>query len=109
MKNKKKFSHFDSEGKAIMVDISDKENTERLATASSSISMNKKTLEMIKEGTSKKGDVLGVARIAGIMAAKKTADLIPLCHPISLSSVTVLIIATFGLEAEFILGNSKLL
>ena len=89
MKNKKKFSHFDSEGKAIMVDISDKENTERLATASSSISMNKKTLEMIKEGTSKKGDVLGVARIAGIMAAKKTADLIPLCHPISLSSVTI--------------------
>ena len=89
MKNNKTFSHFDSEGKAIMVDISDKENTERLASASSSISMNKKTLEMIKEGTSKKGDVLGVARIAGIMAAKKTADLIPLCHPISLSSVNI--------------------
>ena len=89
MKNNKTFSHFDSEGKAIMVDISDKENTERLATASSSISMNKKTLEMIKEGTSKKGDVLGVARIAGIMAAKKTADLIPLCHTISISSVTI--------------------
>ena len=89
MKNNKTFSHFDSEGKAIMVDISDKENTERQAIASSSISMNKKTLEMIKEGTSKKGDVLGVARIAGIMAAKKTADLIPLCHPISISSVTI--------------------
>jgi len=89
MKKEKTFSHFDSEGKAIMVDISKKNNTERIATASSSISMTQKTLNMIKEGTSKKGDVLGIARIAGIMAAKKTSDLIPLCHPVSLSSVSI--------------------
>ena len=89
MKKEKTFSHFDSEGKAIMVDISKKNNTERIATASSSISMSQKTLNMIKEGTSKKGDVLGIARIAGIMAAKKTSDLIPLCHPVSLSSVSI--------------------
>lgn len=89
MKKEKTFSHFDNEGKAIMVDISKKENTERIATASSSISMNAKTLQMIKEGTSIKGDVLGIARIAGIMAAKKTSDLIPLCHPVSLTSVAI--------------------
>ena len=89
MKKDKVFTHFDAEGKAIMVDISDKENTERLATASTSITMNKKTLQMIKDGTSKKGDVLGIARLAGIMAAKKTSDLIPLCHPIALASVSV--------------------
>ena len=89
MKKENKFTHFDSEGKAIMVDISNKESTERLATASSSISMHAKTFTMIKEGTSKKGDVLGIARIAGIMAAKKTSDLIPLCHPVSLSSVSI--------------------
>ena len=89
MKKEKTFSHFDSEGKAIMVDITKKDNTERIATASSSISMSQKTLNMIKEGTSKKGDVLGIARVAGIMAAKKTSDLIPLCHPVSLSSVSI--------------------
>ena len=89
MKKNNVFTHFDSDGKAIMVDISDKENTERLATASTSITMNEKTLQMIKEGTSKKGDVIGIARIAGIMAAKKTSDLIPLCHPVSLSSVSI--------------------
>ncbi len=89
MKKDKVFTHFDADGKAIMVDISNKENTERLATASTSITMNKKTLQMIKDGTSKKGDVLGIARLAGIMAAKKTSDLIPLCHPIALASVSV--------------------
>jgi cyclic pyranopterin phosphate synthase len=89
MKKEKQFSHFDSKGKAIMVDISDKKNTERLASASTLISMHANTFKMITEGTSKKGDVLGIARIAGIMAAKKTSDLIPLCHPVSLSSVTI--------------------
>jgi len=77
MKNEKTFSHFDAEGKAIMVDISEKKKTERLASASASISMKSDTLKMIKEGTAKKGDVLGISRIAGIMAAKKTSDLIP--------------------------------
>ena len=89
MKKDNKFTHFDNDGKAIMVDISDKNVTERLASAISSISMNKDTLNMIKTGNAKKGDVLGIARIAGIMAAKKTSELIPLCHPISLSSVTI--------------------
>ena len=89
MKKNNKFTHFDNDGKAIMVDISDKNVTERLASAISSISMNEQTLNMIKSGNAKKGDVLGIARIAGIMAAKKTSELIPLCHPISLSSVTI--------------------
>ena len=89
MKKDNKFTHFDNDGKAIMVDISDKNVTERLASAISSISMNEQTLNMIKSGNAKKGDVLGIARIAGIMAAKKTSELIPLCHPISLSSVSI--------------------
>jgi len=89
MKKETKFSHFDSDGKAIMVDISKKKNTERLATAKSSISMHKNTFNMIRNGTSKKGDVIGVARIAGIMAAKKTSELIPLCHPIALASISI--------------------
>lgn len=89
MKKDNKFTHFDNDGKAIMVDISDKNVTERQASAISSISMNEQTLNMIKSGNAKKGDVLGIARIAGIMAAKKTSELIPLCHPISLSSVTI--------------------
>ena len=89
MEKDNKFTHFDNDGKAIMVDISDKNVTERLASAISSISMNEQTLNMIKSGNAKKGDVLGIARIAGIMAAKKTSELIPLCHPISLSSVTI--------------------
>jgi cyclic pyranopterin phosphate synthase len=89
MKKDNKFTHFDNDGKAIMVDISDKNVTERQASAISSISMNKDTLNMIKSGNAKKGDVLGIARIAGIMAAKKTSELIPLCHPISLSSVSI--------------------
>ena len=89
MKKENKFTHFDNNGKAIMVDISEKKNTERIASAISSISMKKKTFNIIKEGTAKKGDVLGIARIAGIMAAKKTSELIPLCHPISLSSVSI--------------------
>jgi len=89
MKNNKKLTHFDKEGKAIMVDVSDKKHTERLASAKASIKMKKNTFEMIKKGTSKKGDVLGVARIAGITAAKKTSELIPLCHPISISSISV--------------------
>ena len=89
MKKENKFTHFDNNGKAIMVDISEKKVTERIASAISSISMKKKTFNIIKEGTAKKGDVLGIARIAGIMAAKKTSELIPLCHPISLSSVSI--------------------
>ncbi len=82
-------THFDSQGKAIMVDVGDKAVTERTATARASVIMQPETLALIRDGGHKKGDVLGVARLAGIMAAKRTPDLIPLCHPLSRSSVTV--------------------
>ncbi len=83
------FTHFDAHGKAVMVDVSDKDETERTATAGGSVYMAAETLGMIRDGGAKKGDVLGAARLAGIMAAKRTADLIPLCHPLALSSIAV--------------------
>jgi cyclic pyranopterin monophosphate synthase len=83
------FTHFDKEGKARMVDVSDKAETERVATAKGSVIMQPATLALIKDGGVKKGDVLSVARLAGIMGAKKTPDLIPLCHPLALTSVQV--------------------
>jgi cyclic pyranopterin phosphate synthase len=83
------FTHFDKEGKARMVDVSDKAETERTATAKGSVVMQPATLALIKDGGVKKGDVLSVARLAGIMGAKRTPDLIPLCHPLALSSVQV--------------------
>ena len=82
-------THFDKDGKAHMVDVSDKPATARIAVAKGRISMEPETLVLITQGRAKKGDVLGVARLAGIMAAKKTHDLIPLCHPLSLSKVSV--------------------
>jgi cyclic pyranopterin phosphate synthase len=84
-----RLSHFDAAGKAAMVDVSGKDETLREATARARITMRPETLALIAAGTAKKGDVLGVARLAGIMAAKRTADLIPLCHPLPLSSVRV--------------------
>ena len=84
-----KLNHFDCDGKAIMVDVGAKPITERTASAEANIMMSSETLLMIKEGGHKKGDVLGVARLAGIMAAKKTSSLIPLCHPLALTSITV--------------------
>ena len=83
------FTHFDKEGKARMVDVSDKAETERVATAKGSVIMQPATLALIKDGAVKKGDVLSVARLAGIMGAKKTPGLIPLCHPLALTSVQV--------------------
>ncbi len=83
------FTHFDAEGKAQMVDVGAKEETERVATAAATVLMAPETLRMIVDGGHKKGDVLGVARLAGIMAAKRTPDLIPLCHPLALTSVSV--------------------
>jgi cyclic pyranopterin phosphate synthase len=83
------FTHFDGSGNAIMVDVGGKEATERKAVARGRITMDKTTLLAVKEGTSKKGDVLGVARIAGIMAAKKTSDLIPLCHPLFFDACSI--------------------
>jgi cyclic pyranopterin phosphate synthase len=82
-------THFDREGRAVMVDVSSKEKTARVAVAGGSVRMQKATLDLIMAGGVKKGDVLSVARLAGIMGAKRTADLIPLCHPIGLSAVTV--------------------
>lgn len=83
------FTHIDDDGNAVMVDVSDKDITERTATAKASVIMQPETLALIMQGDVKKGDVLSVAQLAGIMGAKKTPDLIPLCHPLSLASVKV--------------------
>lgn len=83
------FTHIDRDGNAVMVDVSDKSETERVATAKGRVLMGAETLQMIMDGGVKKGDVLSVAQLAGIMGAKRTPDLIPLCHPLSLTSVKV--------------------
>jgi len=82
-------THFDPDGKAHMVDVGDKAHSRRIAVAQGSISMRRETLAVIESGSAKKGDVLGIARIAAIMGAKRTADLIPLCHPIGLTHIAV--------------------
>lgn len=82
-------THFDAQGQAHMVDVGAKPATHRIAVAEGRITMQPETLAIIQGGTAKKGDVLGIARIAGIMAAKKTSDLIPLCHPLALTRVAV--------------------
>jgi len=82
-------THIDARGEARMVDVSAKPATERIAVAEGLVVMSKATLAMIESGNAKKGDVLGTARIAGIMAAKRTSDLIPLCHPLALSKITL--------------------
>lgn len=84
-----KLNHIDDEGRAFMVDITQKIATERVAIASGTIRMKPETLELIRSGEVKKGDVLAVARVAGILAAKKTSELIPLCHPLPLTSAKV--------------------
>lgn len=83
------FTHFDESGAAHMVDVSGKAITRRTAIAEGDIAMHPDTLAMVLSGSHRKGDVLGIARIAGIMASKKTADLIPLCHPLALTQVSV--------------------
>ena len=98
-----KLTHFDKNGNAVMVDVSQKNETERIATACSSISLSKETLECIKNNQIGKGDVLGVARVAGIMAAKKTSDLIPMCHPLMLTSCNI------DYEIDEIKSNIKIL
>jgi cyclic pyranopterin phosphate synthase len=82
-------THFDAQGQAHMVDVAAKASTHRIAVASGRIDMLPSTLALIESGTAKKGDVLGIARIAGIMAAKKTSELIPLCHPLALTRVAL--------------------
>jgi len=102
------FTHFDAEGKAVMVDVSDKDVTERIATAQGSVVMRPETLEMIRSGGVKKGDVFSVARLAGIMGAKRTPDLIPLCHPLALSSVSVDLTIDAARSAVDIIATCKL-
>ncbi|WP_068115471.1 cyclic pyranopterin monophosphate synthase MoaC [Tropicimonas marinistellae] len=82
-------THFDGEGRAHMVDVSDKATTARIAVAEGWVRMEPTTLALVQQGSAKKGDVLGVARLAGIMGAKKTSDLIPLCHPLPITKVAV--------------------
>ena len=84
-----KLSHFDAAGQAHMVDVSDKDVTDRIAVAEGYIIMTPATLSLVTHGRATKGDVLGIARLAGIMGAKKTAELIPLCHPLPITKVTV--------------------
>lgn len=94
----KELTHFDEKGNAVMVDVSDKEVTSRMAIATGRIKVNEAVFKAIAEGTVKKGDVLGVARIAGIMAAKKTWELIPMCHPLMLTKCSI----------EFLLDEKQL-
>ncbi len=92
----KKLNHFDSNGNAVMVDVSEKPVTHRTAIATGSILVGKEIMERLTEGSVAKGDVLGVARVAGIMAVKHTSDLVPMCHPLSITKCTV----DFQLEKE---------
>ena len=93
------FTHFDQQGHAKMVDVADKADTRRIAVARGRIVMLASTLQMIQQGSAKKGDVLGVARVAAIQAAKRTAELIPLCHPLALTRVNVVFEVNVTLSA----------
>ena len=99
------FTHIDADGNAVMVDVSDKADTERVATAKGRVLMGAETLKMIINGGVKKGDVLSVAQLAGIMGAKRTPDLIPLCHPLALTSVKVNLTANIDDNAIDIDGD----
>lgn len=88
-KKSSQLTHIDAKGEARMVDVSAKPDTERMAVAAGQVIMTRKTLNLIAKGNAAKGDVLGTARVAGIMAAKRTSELIPLCHPLALSKVTL--------------------
>jgi cyclic pyranopterin phosphate synthase len=100
-------THFDSTGRARMVDISDKPVTHRMAKARGVIRMRRETLDAIRTGATKKGDVIAVARIAGIMAAKRTAELIPLCHPIPLTDVDLTIELDDDLPGARVTASAK--
>jgi cyclic pyranopterin phosphate synthase len=103
-----RLTHFDDKGGAVMVDVSAKDETERVAVAGGSIIMQKATLDLIMADGVKKGDVLSVARLAGIMGAKRTPDLIPLCHPLALSSVIVELTCDAARSAVDITATCKL-
>ena len=103
-----KLSHLDIQGNAQMVDVSDKGQTERIAVATGQVSMDPKTLELIDSGGHKKGDVIAVARIAGIQAAKRCSELIPLCHPLMLTSINVELVISREKSAVLIESSCKL-
>lgn len=103
-----KLTHIDQSGSAHMVDVGDKAETERVASAQGTVRMKPETLALILEGNAVKGDVIGTARLAGIMAAKKTADLIPLCHPLMLTKVSVEIEPDHTLPGLRISATAKL-
>lgn len=102
-------THLDQSGAAAMVDVGDKAATERVAVAEGRVVMQPETVQLIREGNAKKGDVIGVARIAGIMAAKRTSELIPLCHPIGLTSVKVDVTLDDALPGVRIEGMAKVI
>lgn len=104
---RKKLTHVDAKGAARMVDVSSKAATDRRATARGKLLLSKATLDLVREGRTPKGDVLGAARIAGIMAAKRTPDLIPLCHPLPLTHASVeLVIEDDGIAIEATVGTN---
>jgi cyclic pyranopterin monophosphate synthase len=100
-------SHFDGDGHAHMVDVSGKAVTDRVATATGRVRMDPSTLALVVQGAAKKGDVLAVARLAGIMGAKKTADLIPLCHPLAITKVTVDLVTDDALPGVHVTATVK--
>ena len=100
-------SHFDGDGHAHMVDVSGKAVTDRVATATGRVRMDAATLALVVQGRAKKGDVLAVARLAGIMGAKRTADLIPLCHPLAITKVTVDLVPDDALPGVVVTATVK--
>ena len=108
MSSGNELTHFDQEGKAVMVDVSDKTETTRTATAKGRVLVQPETMQLIQQGGFKKGDVLAIARLAGIMGAKKTPDLIPLCHPLMLTSVKVDFTLDPDHNAIEVIGTCKL-
>ncbi|WP_120496569.1 cyclic pyranopterin monophosphate synthase MoaC [Kiloniella sp. EL199] len=108
MSSENELTHFDQEGKAVMVDVSDKAETVRTATAKGRVLVQPETMQLIQQGGFKKGDVLAIARLAGIMGAKKTPDLIPLCHPLMLTSVKVDFTLDPDNNAIEVMGTCKL-
>lgn len=102
-----KLTHLDDEGTAKMVDIGDKADTERMAVAEGRVYMNEIAFKAVQDGTIKKGDVLTVARIAGVMAAKKTSDLIPLCHPLPLSHIDIKLALEEDKQAVHVVATTR--
>ncbi|MGH6975941.1 MAG: cyclic pyranopterin monophosphate synthase MoaC [Stellaceae bacterium] len=106
--SKLRLTHFDKKGAARMVDVSEKELSERVAVAKGSVTMKRATLDLVRKGKAKKGDVLAVARLAGIMGAKRTSDLVPLTHPLALASINVDLVCNAKRNAVDITATCKL-